>query len=270
MKSTALSAELRRTPPRGAVPPIAVALQPLRATARAARPAVRQRNAPARSPIFRRAPRIGTALRRTWQKRIMRKYLGAAIALVILFMAYWAWALVGAAELAALASQGDAAAVMQRVDLPSLRHSLSKQIARAYLEQNPKFQKMGPLEQGFVGGVGGGVADALLREVLTPETIAALLNKGRAAAAGAGDAAGTLWRMPPLSEAFRAGPLQALANSSFDGPLSFVVALDGGDGRYGVHLHLSGTTWRLSGLDVPADVSDRLAREIAEREKAAG
>jgi hypothetical protein len=52
-------------------------------------------------------------------------------------------------------------------------------------------------------------------------------------------------------------------NSHCDGPLSFVVDLDGVEGTYGVHLHLSGMTWRLSGLDVQD--SARLAREIAER-----
>ncbi len=71
--------------------------------------------------------------------------------------------------------------------------------------------------------------------------------------------------MPSLGEAFRTRPLQALMNSHFDGPLSFVVNLDSAEGRYGVHLHLSGATWRLSGIDVPEVVSARLAREIAER-----
>ena len=52
--------------------------------------------------------------------------------------------------------------------------------------------------------------------------------------------------------------------------MSFVVGLDGEDGRYGVHLHLSGTTWLLAGLDIPDEVSNRLVREIAAREKAAG
>ena len=193
----------------------------------------------------------------------MRNTIRAAIALVILMAAYWGWALIGAAELASAASQGDAEAVMQRVDLPALRRSLGGQIARAYLEQNPQFQKLLSVEKGFVGSVGGGAADALLREVVTPEAIAALLSQGRLKA-GAPDA-GTPWRMPPLSEAFRTGPLQALMNSRFDGPLSFIVGLDSPEGRYWVHLHLSGATWRLSGLDVPDEVSARLAREIAER-----
>ena len=202
----------------------------------------------------------------------MRRLLGVAVLLFIAVAAYWSWALVDAAQLAAAASRGDAAAVMSRVDLIAFRHSLGKQIARAYLQQNPQFQKMGSLERGFVGSVGGGVADALLREVLTPENITALLDKGRVAnaKADAEPSAETLWRMPPLGGAFRTGPLQALSHSRFDGPLSFVVELQGADGSFGVHLHLSATTWLLSGLDVPEAVSARLAREIAGRQRATG
>ena len=194
----------------------------------------------------------------------MRRFVRAAIVLVIVLAAYWGWALVGAAQLASVASQGDAEAVMQRVDLPALSRSLGSQIAYAYLKQNPEFQKLLSIEKGFVGSAGSGAANALLRDILTPENIAALPNKDRVGRPGS-PYAETIWRMPPLSEAFRTGPFQALMNSYFDGPLSFVVVLDSAEGRYGVHLHLSGITWRLSGLDVPEVVSARLAREIAER-----
>jgi hypothetical protein len=200
----------------------------------------------------------------------MRRTLGAGVALVVVILAYWAWALIGAAQLAAIASQGDAAAVMARVDLPALRHSLGSQIVRAYLRQNPKAQKLGPLERGLAGSVGGSVADAMLQQALTPENIAALLDQGRLGSKAREANAAALWRMPPLDDAFQAGPLRAAANSYFDGPISFVVALEGADGRYGVHLRLAGTTWRLSGLDIPEDLSDRLARAFAEKEKSAG
>ena len=70
----------------------------------------------------------------------MRTIIRAAIVLVILVAAYWGWALVGAAQLASAASQGDPEAVMQRVDLPALRRSLGSQIARAYLEQIRNFR----------------------------------------------------------------------------------------------------------------------------------
>jgi Protein of unknown function (DUF2939) len=194
----------------------------------------------------------------------MRNFIRVAIVIIVLVAAYWGWALAGAAQLAAVASRGDPEPVMRHVDLPALRRSLSSQIARAFLEQNPQFRKMLLVEQGFLGSVGAGAANALLREALTPENIAALLNKGRISLPKAG-APEIIWRIPALSEAFRAGPLQALANSRFDGPLSFVVNLDSAEGRYGVHLHLSRATWRLSGIDVPEEVSAKLARAIAQR-----
>jgi len=192
----------------------------------------------------------------------MRKFVHTIIVLIVLAAAYWGWALVGAAQLASFASQGNVEAVMQRVDLPALKRSLGGQIAHAYLDQNPQFKKLLSIEQKFVGSVGAGAADTLLREVLTPENIAAFLNKGRADFPNSG---ASFWRMPPLSEAFRTGPLQALMNSYFDGPLSFVIKLDSAEGLYKVHLHLSGTSWRLSGVDIPEEVSARMAREIAER-----
>jgi hypothetical protein len=193
-------------------------------------------------------------------------FIRGAVALVILVAAYWGWALAGTAQLASAASRGDAEAVMERVDLEALIRSLSSQIARAYLDDNPQLQKL-MSQRGLGGGVliNAAAAQMLLRAFLTPENIAVLLNQGRVGFPHAGPDAGTPWRMPPLGEMFRARPLQAVMNSHFDGPLSFVVGLDSPDGRYGVHMHLSGTTWRLSGLDVPESVTARAARLIAQR-----
>jgi len=196
----------------------------------------------------------------------MRIFIRGAIALVILVAAYWGWALAGTAQLASAASRGDAEAVMERIDITALSRSLSGQISRAYLEQNPELQKLMSLKPEFAGGVGinAAAAEMLLRAFLTPENIAALLNKGGPGAAGGPDA-GALWRMPGLGEALQAGPLQTVMHSYFVSPLGFVVGLDSPDGRYGVHMNLSGTTWRLSGLDIPDAVTARVAREIAQR-----
>jgi Protein of unknown function (DUF2939) len=200
----------------------------------------------------------------------MRKVIFACLALAIVTVGYWAWALTGAAQLAAIASQGDVAALMQRVDLPALRRSLGSQIVHAYLKQNPKYEKLGVLGRGLAGSLGGSVADAMLQQALTPENVASLLSKGRVsiAKAAVGSEGEALWQMPPLNEAFHSGLFKAFFHSSFDGPVSFVILLDSAGESYGVHLNLSGTTWRLAGLDIPEDVCDRLARSIAERQNA--
>ena len=193
----------------------------------------------------------------------MRMVVRAAVALLILAAAYWGWALAGAAQLASAAQRGDAEAVMERVDLQALIRSLSGQISRAFLDENPQLQKPPPRRGVFLNG---SAAEMLLRALLTPETIAALLNQGRMSVLSAGGKdAGTVLGMPSLGEALRARPLEVLMNSHFDGLRSFVVGLDSPDGRYRIHLNLSGLTWRLSGVDVPEPILAGLTRLIAER-----
>jgi hypothetical protein len=185
------------------------------------------------------------------------------VALAVLAAAYWGWALAGAAQLASAASRGDAQAVMERVDLQALIRSLASQISRAFLDQNPQLQKLPPVRQGVF--LNGSAAEMLLRALLTPDNIAALLSQGRVGLGAGGKDAGTVWGMPSLGEAFHARPLQVLMHSYFNGPRSFVVGLDSPDGLYRVHLTLSGLTWLLSGVDVPEPITARLARLIAQR-----
>ncbi len=197
----------------------------------------------------------------------MQIFVRGAVALVILIAAYWGWALAGAGQLASAASRGDPEAVMERVDLQALIRSLSSQISQAYLNQNPQLQKL-LSEHGLGGGVviNAAGAELLLRAFLTPENIAALLNRGRVDAPNAdGQDAGTVSGVPSLGEAFRARPLEVLTHSYFNGPLSFVVGLDSPDGFYRLHVRLSGITWRLSAVDIPEAVTARLANLIAQR-----
>ena len=194
----------------------------------------------------------------------MRILIRSAVALVILSAAYWAWALAGAAQLASAAERGDTGAVIERVDLQALIRSLSGQIARAFLEQNPQLQKAPPPRPGVF--LNASAAEMLLRALLTPDNIAALLSQGRVGIVGVGGKdAGTVWGMPSLGEAFNARPLQVAMNSHFDGPRSFVVGLDSPDGRYRIHMNLSGLTWRMTGVDIPEPITARLARLIAQR-----
>jgi hypothetical protein len=190
-------------------------------------------------------------------------FVRGAVALLILVAAYWGWALAGAAQLASAASRGDAQAVMERVDLQALIRSLSSQVARAFLNQNPQLQRPPSLRRGVF--LNAAAAEMLLRALLTPDNIAALLNQGRMSVPDAGQGARTLWGMPSLGEAFHTRPAQVVLNSYFAGPLSFVVGLDSPDGRYRVHMSLSGMTWRLSGVDMPEPVTARVARLIAQR-----
>jgi Protein of unknown function (DUF2939) len=194
----------------------------------------------------------------------MRILIRGVVALITLIAAYWGWALAGAAHLASAAERGDAEALIERVDLQALIRSLSGQIARAFADEHPELQKPPSVRQGVF--LNASAAEMLLRALLTPDNIAALLSQGRVGVLGAGGKdAGTVWGMPSLGEAFNARPLQVVINSHFDGPRSFVLGLDSPDGRYRVHLTLSGLTWLLSGVDIPDSITARLTHLITQR-----
>jgi Protein of unknown function (DUF2939) len=193
----------------------------------------------------------------------MRIFIRGVVALVILVAAYWGWALAGVAQLASAAARGGAQAVMERVDSQALIRSLSGQVARAFLDQNPQLQGRALRQGVFLNAT---AAEMLLRTFLTPDNIAALLNEGRVRAPGAGGGeARAPFGMPSLGQAFHTRPLEVVLNSYFAAPLRFVVGLDSRDGRYRLHMSLSGLTWRLSGIDMPAAVTARIARLIAQR-----
>ena len=194
----------------------------------------------------------------------MRVFVRAAVALVILVALYWAWALAGTAQLASAAQRGDAEGVTERIDLQPLIRSLSSQISQAYLDENPTLKNLQSARPGVF--LNGAAAEMLLRALLTPENIAALLNQGRVGVLNAGGKdSGTVWGMPSLDEAFNARPLEVLTHSYFNGPISFVVGLDSPDGLYRLTMRLSGLTWRLSAVDIPKPVTARLANLIAQR-----
>jgi hypothetical protein len=194
----------------------------------------------------------------------MRTLIRRGIVLVILLAAYWGWALAGTAQLASAASRGEADAVMERVDLQPLIRSLSSQISQAYLDENFNLKNPQSPQPGVV--LNAAAAEMLLRALLTPDNIAALLTQGRVGVLNAGGKdSGTVWGMPSLGEAFDARPLEVLTHSYFNGPLSFVVGLDSADGFYRLQMRLSGLTWRLSAVDIPEPVTARLANLIAQR-----
>jgi hypothetical protein len=191
----------------------------------------------------------------------MRRWLWGGVVLVALFIAYWGFALFGASQVAAVAASDNPDLLMQKIDLPALRHSLAHQIVAAYLRQNPKH--FTGLAGSLAGALGGTVADAMLQDMLTPQNLATLLKQGQLTRG----AKATTIEMPALGDVFKGSLLQILTSAYFDGPLDFVIDLGRGDDLYGVHLHLESFQWRVAGLDLPEALTDRLAQEIAARQQ---
>lgn len=200
----------------------------------------------------------------------MRRWLVIVGVVVVLGVAYWAWPLVGAAQLASTARGGDAGQVFDRVDVDGLRRSLARQIAAAYLDVSGKGKKMGVFGRSLAGAAVTTVADPYVAQLLTPDNVMALLSKGRVNAVSVGGRpVAVKGDLPDFSTLLDDHILSAMTGSYFDQLKDFVIPVDGGhgaDGQYGVHMHLVGLTWKLGGLDLPAPIVDQMARSILANE----
>lgn len=196
----------------------------------------------------------------------MRRWLWIIGTIVVLGLAYWAWPLVGAAQLASTARCGDAAQVFERIDVDGLRRSLARQVATAYLDASGKGKKMGAFGRGLAGAAVTTVADPYVAQLLTPDNIMALLSNGHVNQVNVGGHPVTVnGDLPHFTALLEDHLLSAVTGSYFDQLKDFVIPVDGGHGlddQFGVHMHLVGLTWKLGGLDLPAPLVQQMARAI--------
>ena len=196
----------------------------------------------------------------------MRRWLGVVGIVVAAGLAYWAWPLVGAAQLARTARGGDAGQVFDRVDVDSLRRSLARQIAAAYLDVSGKGKRMGAFGRSIAGAAVTTVADPYVAQLLTPDNVLALLSKGRVNQVELGGRpVAVKGDLPDFTALLDDHVMAAVTGSYFDQLKDFVIPIDGGHGaddRYGIHMRLVGLTWKLGGLDLPVPLLNQMARSI--------
>jgi hypothetical protein len=186
----------------------------------------------------------------------MRKTIVVLVVLFLVWLAWSAWPFAALYDIARAAQAGDAARIEQRVDFPALRRSLSDQIVAAYARVTGA-----RVERGLIGAVAGAAIDPFIAKLLTPEALAELLRNG--------------WPKAVLAEAppgLAAPDLNALgsifrlyAASDYGiGEFRIALPLDApAERRFRLQLALSNWTWKLAALDLPPELTERLARELA-------
>src|SRR6266481_6516384 len=108
----------------------------------------------------------------------MRWGLWITVVLILLLVAYFAWPLVGFYRLASAVEARNAGALAERVEFPSLRRSLSQQVIAEYLKLTGKDKELGRFRTGVATGVGAALAEPVVAQFLTAETLLDFLNKG--------------------------------------------------------------------------------------------
>ena len=192
----------------------------------------------------------------------MKKAIATAVIVAGFALAWSAWPFIGLHAIARAAQTGDLAALEQRIDLPALRRSLTAQLVDTYARVTGL-----KAPSGLVLGLASVTADPFVEELLTARALAALL-RGEWPSAVAAEAPP---RLPPLDWS-SAKQLFDFYLASRYGITRFSIALPPHaptDARFRVELSLSGGTWKLSGLTLPAQVEERIVQALMKARGAA-
>jgi hypothetical protein len=191
----------------------------------------------------------------------MKKTIAAIVILFAVWFAWSAWPFLALYDLVRAAQAADVAGIERRVDFPELRRSLSSQIIQAYARLTGKKVDGG----GLMVGIASAFADPFVEKLLSPQALADLLQNG--------------WPREMLAE--RPEGFEGLDLNTLGNALQLYFAADYGIGEFRVpvpvnrpiplqfriRLTLADWTWKLSGLDLPHALQDRLARELIKQEQ---
>jgi hypothetical protein len=190
----------------------------------------------------------------------MRKTIVALVVLIPLWLGYLIWPFASLFAVVRAAQAADSAAIAQHVNFPALRRSLAGQIIDTYARlTGTRLDRAG-----ITVGVASSFADPLLEKLLAPATLAELLRSGWPKS--------VLAEAPPgiggLDQAALGNAWQLFLNSDY-GIGEVRITLPAGqpkEKQYRVDLALDQWTWKLSGLLLPRETQERLARELMKQQ----
>ena len=190
----------------------------------------------------------------------MRKIIVAALAFMALCGAYVAWPFASLYEVVRAAQAGDAARIEQRVDFPALRRSLVAQLVEAHARLSGKRLD----RSGLTVGIASGFASPLVEQLVSPATLAEIMRNGWPNKMLPDKPAG----VEGLDSNTLGNVWQLYLNSDYGiGEARFSVPVNRPkEKQFRVRLALSGWTWKLSGLDLPWELQERLAREFVKQD----
>lgn len=185
----------------------------------------------------------------------MRWAIWITVTLCVLLAIYLASPLIALRSIASAVETRDAAALTERIEFPSLRRSLTKQVLATYRELTGKTLPLGAIGKRFAVSV----ADPVVARLMTVTALLDLLGKGEA---GKG-AKVHIGRAPFTTSAFKS-VWRLWLNSDYLGRDFYVYLPPHGprDEQFAVHLRPIGWRWKVVGIDLPEDLKDQLAREL--------
>ena len=191
----------------------------------------------------------------------MRWTLRISFFLFLAWLIFLASPFVALYDLSKAVEAKDLARIGERVNFNALRVSLSRQILGAFVDA----RDLGDLDRQFAIGAGATILNPVVEELVTPEALVDLLEDGwpqqvtRGGNGGASplriDAASfdLAWRTFIASEA------QGFRSITIPLP-----ATEPKEKQFRVTLRLRGTTWRLTGIELPQSLRDVLIKRASQ------
>jgi hypothetical protein len=191
----------------------------------------------------------------------MRWVIASLAAVIVAAVLYLASAANSIDRLVQAARAGNGAEIVARTNMERLRRSLVDQIITAYLERTGKKNK--PMERLLAQTYGASIADAMLQKILTAENLTKLLQTG--AIAGP-DVPTSL--APDILSINPSDLLDLLGRVRWVKPVEFSVRTSPTTDRgsySGISFHFEGSDWKLSGINLPNNLSRQLAASLPAR-----
>ena len=191
----------------------------------------------------------------------MRWTLRISFFLFLAWLIFLASPFVALYDLSRSVEAKDLARIRERVNFNALRVSLSRQILGAFVDG----RDLSDLDRQFAIGAGAAILNPVVEELVTPEALVDLLEDGwpqQVAGGGNGEASplrvdgasfGLAWRTYIASE--------SLGFRSITIPLPATAPKEK---QFRVTLRLRGTTWRLTGIELPQSLRDVLIKRVSQ------
>ena len=164
-------------------------------------------------------------------------------------------------DLAEAVKAKDLEAIEERVNFRAVRISLSRQIVVEYLNAVGRGHELDGLDRRLASGAGATIADPLVARLVTPEALVDLLDDGAPQGlTGTASPASFELNFTSLGRAIR-----VFAQSETRGFRNVYVAWPDDrprEERFKFHLRLSGFTWRLTGIELPATLRRELIKQL--------
>lgn len=190
----------------------------------------------------------------------------------ISFLLFLAWAIfmvspfVALYDLSKAVEARDVARITERVNFNALRVSLARQILGEYL----KTQDLDGLGQQAATQAGTAVLNPVLEELITPQAVIDLLEDGQLQQAAETPSGNGIFSPIGFDAQSLGKALRTFILSESQGFRAITIPLpvdEPKERQFKITLRLRGTTWRLTGIELPEPLKEELIKRAAKATK---